>query len=217
MKKLLTFISVTMILLISNASAEMRYGITGSLTQINADGTETEGGETNNGSANHTLIIPSIFAEVDMGTYSLGIDYIPLDADVSDKTKSTTKTETSVTGTAAKTTTSRTQNAQAELTDHITLYLNYNVDDNWFYKAGIASVTVNTTESLDTGSSYGNDEVYGGVFGVGYNSGNTRLELVYTDYEDIAVSSSTARAGVAQNNKITADIDTLALKYSYVF
>ena len=59
--------------------------------------------------------------------------------------------------------------------------------------------------------------MYGGVFGVGYNSGNTRLELVYTDYEDIAVSSSTARAGVAQNNKITADIDTLALKYSYVF
>ena len=47
--------------------------------------------------------------------------------------------------------------------------------------------------------------------------GNHRFELVYTDYEDISLSSSVARAGVTNNNKIEAELDTLAFKYAYAF
>ena len=217
MRKIWILFSVTTMLLIGNANAETRFGISGALTQINASGTETEGGEKTNGEADNLIIIPSVFLEFGSGNLKLGLDYIPLDADVSSKTKKRTDTETSVTGTATTTTTSRTQSAQAELTDHITLYANYMMSDTMFVKAGVASVTLETSESLGTGSKYGNEDFYGGVFGIGYTDGNNRLELVYTDYEDISITSSVARTGVTTNNKITADLDTLALKYSYAF
>ena len=44
-----------------------------------------------------------------------------------------------------------------------------------------------------------------------------RLELTYTDYEDVSLTSSVARTGVTNNNKIEADLDATALRLSYVF
>ena len=111
-----------MLTLVGKAYAETSFGISGAVTKISADGTETEGGETNNGSADNTVIIPSVFVEYAYSdTLSVGLDLIPFKADVSDKAKSRTDTETSVTGTATVTSTSRTQNAQAELENHLTL------------------------------------------------------------------------------------------------
>ena len=78
-------------------------------------------------------------------------------------------------------------------------------------------VTLNTKDSLDTGSKYGNEDVFGGVFGIGAKTDNHRFELIYTDYEDISLTSSVARTGVTTNNTIDADLDTLAFKYSYAF
>tara|TARA_B100001057_G_scaffold472326_1_gene535517 strand:- start:526 stop:1143 length:618 start_codon:yes stop_codon:yes gene_type:complete len=204
-------------LLSSAAYSEMRFGVSGALTYIEASGTETEGGEKNSTTVDSIAIIPSIFVEYDAGNnLSVGLDYIPLDADVSNKTKSRTDTETSVTDTVAEVQTSRTQKAQAELSDHITLYANYDMG-SYYLKAGVAQVTIETSESLDTGSKYGSADVYGGVFGVGRQDGNTRFELVYTNYEEVSLSSTVARTGVTTNNKIDADLDTLSLKYSYVF
>ena len=130
------------------AYAEMRYGISAALTMIDATGSETEGGETNSGGADNIVVIPSVFVEFDAGNnLSVGLDYIPMDADVSDDVKQRSDTQTSVTGNNKSTTTSRTQKAQAELTDHITLYANYDLG-GYYIKAGIAQVTINTTESL---------------------------------------------------------------------
>ena len=216
MKKIIT-IALAIFFSISNlAYAEMRYGISGALKMIEASGSETEGGEKNSGSADNVVIIPSVFVEFDAGNFSVGLDYIPLDADVSSKTKSRTDTETSVSGTLKATSTSRTNSAQAELTDHITLYANYNLG-NYFLKGGIAQVTINTAESLATGSAYGTVDVNGLLVGIGTGDGNHRFEVVYTDYEDISINSSVTRTDVSTANKIEADLDTLALKYSYVF
>ena len=216
MKKIVTLV-FSAFFLSSIASAEMKYGLTGSLTFIDATGSETEGGEKTNGSADNVVVVPSIFLEYGMGNLAVGLDYIPLDADVSSRAKKRTDVETSVTGTATKTTTTRNQSAQASLEDHITLYANYMLNDEYFVKAGIAQVTLSTDESLDTGSAYGNVDIDAYLIGLGYASGNGRLELVYTDYEDISITSSTARTGVTTNNKIEADLDTVSLKYSYVF
>ena len=216
MKKIVTLV-FSAFFLSSIASAEMKYGLTGSLTFIDATGSETEGGEKTNGSADNVVVVPSIFLEYGMGNLAVGLDYIPLDADVSSKAKKRTDVETSVTGTATKTTTTRNQSAQASLEDHITLYANYMLNDEYFVKAGIAQVTLSTDESLATGSAYGNVDIDAYLIGLGYASGNGRLELVYTDYEDISITSSTARTGVTTNNKIEADLDTVSLKYSYVF
>ena len=216
MKKIITIAFAIFFSFSNLAFAEMRYGISGALTFIDATGTETEGGETNSGSADNLTIIPSIFLEFDAGNYSVGLDYIPLDADVSSKTKIRSDTETSVSGTANETTTNRSQEAQAELSDHITLYANYNLG-GYYIKGGIAQVTINATESLATGSKYGSVDVNGYLIGLGTGEGNHRFELVYTDYEDISLTSSVTRTDVSTANKIDADLDTLALKYSYVF
>lgn len=217
MKNFWIILSISFMLLVAKANADVRFGLSAAYTQIEADGTETEGGEKNSGSASNDVIVPSIFVEFSGEKYGVGLDYIPLDADVSNKTKSRTDTETSVTGTATTTSTSRTQKAQAEITDHFTLYATMALTDTFYLKGGMAQFSLNTAESLGTGSKYGNVDVDGIVFGFGFTDGNSRLELAYTDYEDISLTSTVARTGVTTNNKISADLDTLSLKYSYAF
>ena len=219
MRKIHQLIIALIMLSFTSASyAEMKYGVSGALTFIDASGTETEGGEKNSGDADNVVAIPSLFAEYAFSdTVSVGIDYIPLSADVSDKTKKRTDTETSVTGTATTTSTSRTQSAQAELENHITLYANYNMGNGLYFKGGVAQVTLNTDESLGTGSKYGEDDIMGYVVGFGVDSGNWRTEVTFTDYEDISLTSTVARTGVTTNNKIDADLDTVALRISYAF
>ena len=218
MKKTILVLMISMLTFVGKAYAEMTYGVSAALTKIEASGTETEGGEKTNASAQNTVIVPSLFAEYSYSdTVSIGLDFIPLKADVSSKTKSRTDIETSVSGTATATTTSRTNKAQAELRNHLTAYGNFMVGDALFIKAGVAFVELNAQESLGTGSKYGSEDIFGGVIGLGLKQGNGRLELVYTDYEDIALTSSVARSGVSTNNKIDADLDTIHLKYSYSF
>ena len=217
MRKLFLILTLTMFTFVGKVYAEMSYGVSGALTRIDASGTETEGGETNKGNADNVVVIPSVFIEFAYSdTLSIGVDYIPMTADVSSKTKNRVDTETSVTGTTTTTTTSRTQSAQAELKNHVTLYANYDLG-GYFAKVGVASVTLETIDSLGTGSAYGNEDIYGGVFGIGAQQDNHRFEVVYTDYEDINLTSSVARTGVTTNNTIDADLDTFAFKYSYVF
>jgi hypothetical protein len=218
MKKTLLVIMITMLTFVGKSYAEMSYGVSLAFTKINADGTETEGGEKNDGSADNHVLVPSLFAEYALSdTIAIGLDYIPLKADVSNKTKKRPDTETSVTGNVATVATSRTQNAQAELSNHATLYTNYMFTDSYYVKAGVSFVELSTNESLGTGSKYGNEDIFGGVIGIGSKQGNSRFELLYTDYENVSLTSSVARAGVTTNNKIDADLDTLAFKYSYAF
>ena len=99
MKNFWIILSITALLLVGKANADVRFGASLGFTKISADGTETEGGETNSAEVSHDVFIPSIFVEYEFDRLALGLDYIPMDADVSDKTHSRTDTETSVTGT----------------------------------------------------------------------------------------------------------------------
>ena len=210
--------TIAMLTFVGKAYAEMSFGVSAALTKIDASGTETEGGEKNKGDANNTVVIPSVFVEYAFtDAVSIGLDYIPLSADVSDKAKSTSKVETSVTGTATQTTTNRSQKAQAELNNHAVLYANVMLSDTMFVKVGAAFVELETDDNLGTGSKYGNEDIFGGVIGLGAKTDNHRFEVIYTDYEDVSLTSSVARTGVTTNNKIDAELDTLAFKYSYAF
>ena len=44
-----------------------------------------------------------------------------------------------------------------------------------------------------------------------------KMEVVWTDYDDISISSTVARTGVTTNNKIDADLDTTAIKIAFGF
>ena len=203
-------------------AAEWTMGVSGAIVDLQAEGTETETGsqtaETTNASVSNMFGTASIFVEAKYDRFAFGLDYIPMDADVSDATHTRTDTETSVTGTDTATSTSRTQTAAAEVSDHMTLYANYYVNDSFYLHLGYASVDVNTNESLDTGSKYGNVSINGIQYGAGFQlSDNLRLEAAYTDYDDVSITSSLARTGVTTNNKISADLDTTQLKLSYHF
>ena len=206
----------------SYALAEFTMGVTAAMAYIEADGTETEGNinEVNQRGVTHLAPVGSIFVEMNdiVGSgLTLGIDYIPMAAEVSDGL-SRTDTERSVTGTTAGTSLTRNQKAQAEIDNHITLYGTYNIGDIYL-KAGYVSADLITTESLPTGSSYGDASLDGITVGIGYESelvGNSiyRLEATHTSYDDINLTSSTARAGVTNNTKISADLDVTQVKAS---
>ena len=207
----------------SHALAEYGFtvGVTGSMAMIDASGTETEGAEKHNGEVSNNVGVGSIFVEYNdiLGSgLSLGVDYIPGSADVSSSIKQRQDAETSVTGTATTTSTSRTQKAQAELENHLTYYATYGAN-GVYIKAGYVQVDLNTTESLATGSKYGNDTLDGISIGAGvefevYDNAIGRIEINRIDYGDIELRSSVARAGVATNNKIDADLDVTMLSAS---
>ena len=210
---------------ISAVAAELGYGITAAIVNLEADGSETETGsqtaETTKASVKHTFPIGSIFAEMQGDQWTLGVDYIPIDADVSDKAKSRTDTETSVTGTNTTTSTSRTNTAQAELAHHLTTYVEFKPRDSMYFKLGYIIADLNTTESLDTGSKYGNVTLNGIMYGIGVknelNRGYTKFEVTYTDYDNISITDSTGRTGVSTNNSITANLDATQIRLSYGF
>ena len=196
-------------------------GVTGSMAMIDASGTETEGGEKNNGSADNQVGVVSVFAEYTglVDGFTFGLDWIPMAADVSSKVKKRSDTETSVTDTTTTTSTARTQEAQAELENHLTLYASYAVNESMYVKGGAVMVDLNTLESLGTGSKYGNETVHGVLLGVGFEQEISptsvgRIELSHTIYEGTSFKSSVARSGVTANNLIDVDLDVTMLKAS---
>ena len=226
MKKIATnFLAVLFISALSFTKAiavDMTLGVSGAIVNLQAEGHETETGavsaETTNASVSNMFGAGSIFAEAQFGRIAFGVDYIPMDADVSDRTHTRTDSETSVTDTATEVSTARTQTAAAEVSDHLTLYANFYVNDSFYLHLGHASLDVSTNESLDTGSKYGNVSIDGIQYGFGFQmTDNFRLEAAYTDYDDVSITSSVARTDVSTNNKISADLDTTQLKLSYHF
>lgn len=191
----------------SYALAEFTVGITGSMAMIDASGTELEGGETSSGDANNQAGVGSIFVEYNniMGTaLSLGIDHIPGSADVS----SSVKQRADANGEGD----SGTNKAQAEVSDHTTVYLLYGFGNGAYAKLGYVEADLNTLETLSTGSKYGNVTIDGIEAGLGvefdvYGGSVGRFELTHIAYDDISVRSSVARAGVTSNNLIEADLD----------
>ena len=233
MKKILGLMSASLlwaIMIMPVNSAELGFGVTAAIVQLEADGTETETGsqtaETTNASVKNTIPVGEIFAEVrdiglGMGTLSLGISVIPAAHDVSDNVKIRNDTETSVTGTTTTTSTSRTQKAQAEVADHMMYYLEFKPRDSLFFKLGYLDADLKTTESLATGSSYGNASLNGILYGVGFqkdlNRGFAKFEVTFSDYDTINLTDSTGRTGVSTNNKISANLDATQIRLSYGF
>ena len=222
MKKIVTILFFT--LFMGASHAEMSFGVSGALTELKASGTETEGGEKNSRDISHAILVPSVFAEYAItDRITLGVDYIPLSADVSNKTYTRNDVETSVTDTTTTTATSRTQKAAAELSDHISVYADVMVNDNLFVKVGAVEVDLETQENLATGSKYGDATLNGYMLGIGIKRETgtlgkfMKIEFVHTDYDDVSLTSTVARSDVTGNNKIEADLDTTALKLSFAF
>ena len=211
MKKIL-IISVSILLAFTNVNAvEKRIGIAAGFTNVEADGTETlkDSSKKASKTVDDNTIIPSIFFELaaDNG-FGLGIEHVPGTADIGTGSRADDDEET--TGD---------NKASAEIDGLTSLYAIKTFDSGLFLKAGITKTDVVTTETLSTGSTYGNESVNGKLIGIGIHKVRDtgvflRASAEYTNYDSIKLTSGTADAVTGTKNTIDADVDTMAFKIS---
>ena len=202
------FISVT------SVKAETMVGITGALHMLDVSGTETTrtSGQTNTGSHSESVFVPEFFIENEEDGVAIGLSYIPT-KNMGKKSRS----DTSTTGDGQDT---GTYSAEAELTDVFSVYVDYTVSQyagaDIYLKGGLQFATIETLESLNSGSTYPNEDVYGFTLGIGAKGalpyGNNlfyKADVTYTDFTDYENSSE-----VTTGNKVEADLDDTAVKFS---
>ena len=225
---------VAIISLTSGAYAgSFGIGVTGSYKTIDASGTETtEGTDTSDTSTRTASVDNNAFTGSAYIEYSLddaswaaagngitiGAEYTPGSADVSDKIFSRTDTAVGA-GTAGSTSGAVTYTAQAEVEKYRNYYIELPLYSAIYVKAGYSQIDVNTLEASTktTTGSYGNDTLNGTNLGVGLKgvtANNIVWKLLYqqTNFDELSLTSSTS-------NVIKADLDTkdIALSIGYRF
>lgn len=221
--------SLALLAMPTKADVGFAIGASGMIATFDTTGTEREGNSSNTNSATETASTSvsedvnygAIFAEV-VGRGSggagitLGVEYIPGEAELGARTRTDTTTDGNETNQDDSTYT-----AKAEVSDHWQVYLEptYYVNDSigFFVKGAYSQVTVNTLESISSGtdsSAYGNADINGTTWGVGVRAKGdagvlVKLEYFQTDYDSITLDSTTGN-----KNRITADVEQEALKLS---
>ena len=211
MKKLLGVFSVlAMLFAVPANAADMNIGFSLIGGQYETDGTETEKtvsgvtSETNSASKDETFYGASLFAEYEMDNgIRLGLDYVPMDV----KLGSGSRTDSA---TAAAGVDTGDRSAEANVKDLWTVYTHVPVGPVYGI-LGYHSADITTTETLPT-STYGNVSINGWQYGVGIQRDMMRLEIAYSDFDSISLTSSDSAT-----QKITADADALAAKLSFAF
>ena len=204
----------------SNAYSQDGFavGISGSLVDIEASGKHTlrTSGKTDaTGAADNQTGIGSLFAEYTWNNITLGVDYIPGSADISNSVKQRDDTDFQDGDTTAGTSVSN--KAQAVIEDHYGVYLSYPLYESFYAKLGFVQADIITNEDLGTGSSYGNETLDGYQFAFGVKSEMAndlfiKTEFFVTDYDDIKLTSD-------GSNTVEGDIDvrgvSLAVGYQF--
>ena len=211
MKKILTILLSFLFISFQAAKAEFGMGITAAVHMFEADGTETtrSSNQKNTGSHSEEAYVPELFIEaiLDNGG-AVGLAYIPT-RDVGSKSRTDSNSEGD----------SGTYKADAELDNVVQVYADIptpiNVMGYDFYaKVGLQHVTLVTLESLNSGSTYPDEDLLGVTVGFGTKGdlpyGNNlfyKAEVTYTDFQGL---ESISDAG----NKVTADLTDMAAKLS---
>ena len=212
MKKLISTALTIILLPFAVYSAETRIGISGAFSSFDTSGTETtkSSNQKNSTSKTEDAVVPGLFIErVNDQGLAFGFEFNPGEAELGSGTGSDDDAETS-----------GANKASAEVSGHMSLYGLIPAGPG-YVRLGIVRASVDTTETLATGTKYGNEDVNGFVIGYGFQkSGDSnfiRLEGTYTDYDDLKFNGSfngNAVGDGAVRNVVEADVDALALKLS---
>lgn len=196
MKKL--FLSLVFsVLYVTSASADMgvNVGVSGNAGIFAASASEqttNAGGTNQNGSEHGSAGWGSMFLEATVGDkLMVGIDYVPQSLET-DTTESARTDKTAVDDDTGSIVTNK---IQIDLEDLTTIYVGAMITENFFVKAGAMKVDVITNESLGTGGAYGNTELDGTMFGMGYHVANDngaffRFEGNYLQFDSQTVTNS---------------------------
>ena len=199
-------------------------GIIGATGKADTSGHETEGTgdkEKTSTSISEDLFYGSLFAEYTFGEMygmTLGVSYTPMDRSLGAKSRTDTQSETTD---SASSNDSGTYTAKADISNHATIYIEptFMPTDNFglYLKGGVSRVIVNSLESIAIGadsSVYGNETVYGGMYGLGakvvHDSGLLfKLEYTKTIYETVKMTSTTGNLNI-----ISADPEIEAFRFA---
>jgi len=201
MKKLL-LTCVLSLFYVTSASADLgvNVGVSGQAGLFAASATESTGTtKKGNGTEHGSAGWGSVFVEGTLNDrFIVGIDYVPsaLETD-------TTETAKDDKGVGAVTATMVTNKIQVDFEHLTTLYVGAMLTDNFYIKAGVTTVDVITNENLGTGASYGDAELDGNMFGIGYHNALDngvffRFEGNYLNFNGHTVNAT----GTAADNSI---------------
>ena len=209
MKKNIAIFLSFIFLACQSAKADMAIGITGAMHSFDVSGTETTrtSGQTNTGDHSEDVVVPELFVETGSDGVTFGLSYIPT-REMGSKSRTDSGDQSA-----------GTYKAEAELDNVVQLYIDYSVTEyngaEIYLKGGIQHATIVTLESLNSGSTYPNADVFGYTLGIGAKGdlpvANTfyKADLTYTDFQDYS-SMSDGNTG----NKVEADLEDIAVKLS---
>ena len=202
MKKLLGIIFGTALLFSTSAHSDVTVGLKVGNGDLEGTSKSYTSGNTTYASETRSKdsMFGAVFAEIGLGDtpVSSGVEYVPLDADVS------------LDGTNAST--------SANVEDYITAYLMYMHDTgnaNIYAKAGYSQADIGSIKSKSTVNSQ-SSQLEGIMIGAGLQTDELpsgllgRLEITYTDFDDItATTTSNGSASV----KKTADGELMTITF----
>ena len=204
MKKLITLIFGTALLFSTSAYSDVMVGVKLGQGDLEGNSKGYTAGQTTVAaqSGDKDSMFGAIFAEVSLGDtpLSVGVEYVPLDADVSLDGKSSS--------------------SSANVEDYTTAYLMYMHDageTNLYAKVGISQADIGTVKTAPgTTVNSQSSELEGTMVGVGIQTDELangfvgRFEVTYTDFDDI--SATTTSNGSASVKK-TADGELLTVTF----
>ena len=200
MKKLLLTFVLSLFCISSASAVSVNVGVSGQAGIFAASASEKTGTtRKGNGSEHGSAGWGSVFLEGQFNDRIIvGIDYVPTALETD-----TTETAKSDKGVAATTPTIVSNKIQVDFEDLTTLYVGAMLTDSLYVKAGAMKVDVITNETLGTGAAYGNTELDGTMFGLGYHVANDngtffRFEGNYMQFD----GASQTATGTAATTKI---------------
>ena len=213
MKKIITIMLSFLFVSLQSANAELGIGISGALHNLEASGTHTlrQSAATSTASTDEKVFVGELFIEAfSPSGHAIGISYTPT-REIGNKSR----TDTTTSGDAQDT---GTYTAKAELTDVAQVYAElvaFETSGISFYgKAGIQHATIKTLETLNSGSSFPDKNVFGTTLGLGIKGDlpfasnmYAKLEGTMTDFDDY---DATSKAG----NTVKADLESKAARFS---
>jgi len=195
---------------IAPASADWGTGVTLHIGTYETDGSETEKtvtgvtSEVTNHSEKEGFYGASVYVEKELANgFVLGLDWVPMDIELGSGERIDTDAENASDDDG-------TRKASADIENLFTLYTHIPVGPMYLL-LGYHDADITTTETLPT-STYGDASVNGIQYGLGVKSDNIRLEVAYSDFDSIELTSTDS-----STQKINADADALAFRFSYGF
>jgi hypothetical protein len=208
MKKLIGVLVIVTFSTFSANAERISVGISGNAGMLDATGKETFNSGTSTRSEDLAIAYVSGFAELhvplDLGAGNLrvGVSYVPyaLESETNSSFRAEGETGDSATGNNGGNESpytpkaSFTQKVQVDIEDLTTYYASYHMGE-FYVKAGIIEADLITNETLESGSAYGNAQLEGTFYGVGFDKNLSdgifvRGELGQTDFDSIKLTST---------------------------